>query len=494
MKYLLLLICFNVFAQERSASIVLHQTPHHFKKTDRRFLSFAIDTAQVVGIKFWRAKKQASFDFSDSRLRYYSKFLSPAILRVGGTDADRVFYQMNPSQTLPGDYLYPFSVSHWDGLYSFAQDLSFDVMFTVNAGPGPRERKEWKSDNFESLLQYVSSKKHHVAYWELGNEINYYFMEHGISHVLSGSQYSRDFERFHKTVDGFFPRSKVVGPSSMYVPVLGEPLSFLFGEMKSFLKHSFENKFNTPDVVTWHYYPQQSERCGWMRTRAATPTLMLDPEKLDDVGRWADEVNYLAKRYSQKSSVWLGETGNAQCGGMPGVSDTFAGSLWWLDELGLMATKGQEVVIRQTLVGSDYGLIDDQTYLPRPDYWASLMWKYFMGEQPLLISSSDKKLRVYAHCSKRAPENVVFLLINIGSEAVMVRSGLSGKIARITAQDLFGKRIKINDTSISEDTKVEDFFGVLEGMPAAKESFLMESTSYAFVVGDKKHSALCSSR
>src|SRR5919201_613535 len=99
--------------------------------------------------------------------------------------------------------------------------------------------------------------------------------------------------------------------------------------------------------------------------------------------RWAQLVERARTQYSPGAEVWLGESGNAQCGGEPGVSDALAGTLWWVDQLGALARRGQRVVFRQTLVGSDYGLLDDQTLDPRPDYWASILWKRVMGTKVL---------------------------------------------------------------------------------------------------------------
>ena len=50
------------------------------------------------------------------------------------------------------------------------------------------------------------------------------------------------------------------------------------------------------------------------------------------------------------------ETGHALYGGEPGLSDTYLSSIWWLDQLGLLAREGVSRVFRQSLVGSDYGL------------------------------------------------------------------------------------------------------------------------------------------
>ena len=80
------------------------------------------------------------------------------------------------------------------------------------------------------------------------------------------------------------------------------------------------------DIVTWHYYPQQSRRCP-MATRRAGPEPLLHPGFLDESELHARELEGLVQKYAPQAELWLGETGNAQCGGEPEASDRFAGSL-----------------------------------------------------------------------------------------------------------------------------------------------------------------------
>jgi hypothetical protein len=41
--------------------------------------------------------------------------------------------------------------------------------------------------------------------------------------------------------------------------------------------------------------------------------------------------------------------------------------------MGRLAQRGVSVIFHNTLAASDYGLIDQQTLEPRPDYWAALL-------------------------------------------------------------------------------------------------------------------------
>jgi len=135
-------------------------------------------------------------------------------------------------------------------------------------------------------------------------------------------------------------------------------------------------------------------------------------------------------------ACWLGETGSAQVGGQPGVSGTWAATVWWLDQLGLLALEGQEVQCRQTLAGADYGLLLEGGLAPTPDYWASLLWRRAMGTRAYAVAlSADAPLtlRVYCHSTRRGgigggagggageQQGRTFLVINLGRRAVTLR-------------------------------------------------------------------------
>lgn len=410
---------------------------------DARFLSVALDTSQIVGGRWWSrsgaveigrgARRTAPFDLTRPELVSLARALGPAYLRVGGTEADHVYYdverravgnddearkdEVSPRELAPGFEL-ALTAPTWDTLADFADTAGLDLMFTLNAGPGTRSRDgAWNGGNAEALLAYAHARGDRVPVWELGNEVNGYWFIHGLEQRVSGAQYAADIARARRAVRRWYPDARIAGPGSLYWPTVGEPLRPVFGMLEEFLEHG-ARAAEPADIISWHFYPQQSRRCP-VATRRASREQLLEPNHLDEVGRWANELTALRDRHAPQAEVWLGETGNAQCGGEPGVSDRFVASLWWLDELGLAARRGQAVVVRQTLAGSEYGLLDDATLEPRPDYFASLLWKQLMGSTVLEVrAEGNPYLRVYAHCAANAaePGAAVILAINTSTE------------------------------------------------------------------------------
>jgi hypothetical protein len=83
-------------------------------------------------------------------------------------------------------------------------------------------------------------------------------------------------------------------------------------------------------------------------------------------------------RFSPGAPIWITETAQTACGGDP-WSSTFLDTFRYVDQLGRFARNDVAVVFHNTLAASDYALIDDVTWQPRPNYWAALLWRYYGG-------------------------------------------------------------------------------------------------------------------
>jgi heparanase 1 len=466
--------------------VEIHVSDQTVAEVRERFLSFTIDIAQVVGGKFWGSADQVdwvaggsspvdAYDFDRPRLRRLAQNLAPAYLRIGGTAADETYYQMASScSTPPAPYHYTLTREGWDAVNRFAQEAGLGLVFTLNAGRGPRDSNDqWKPENACELMEYCVEKGYKVAAWGFGNEPNFFPFAHDL--WLSIEQFTDEYASLKDALEQIMPGTQLLGPACAFWPVIGELLP-VFPRFLERVGHLL-------DVVTWHYYPQQSRRSPFA-TRRASPTRMLSPIFLDETGRWATWVEGLRDNDAPQAEIWLEETGNAQCGGEPGLSDRFVAGFWWLDLLGCLARSGQKVIMRQNLSGADYSLINEVSLDPNPDYWNSILWKRLMGREVLDVQLSRQRpdLRVYAHRSGRArSEMITILAMNINREVSLDLEfdSSSLEVYRCTADDWMGKDVMLNGHTLM--VLPDGFLPEIEPMIVPKSSLDLPPLSYAFV-------------
>jgi len=71
----------------------------------------------------------------------------------------------------------------------------------------------------------------------------------------------------------------------------------------------------------------------------------------------------------------------------------------YVHQLGSLARIGVQAVMHNTLAASDYGLIDEATLAPRPNYWSAVLWRRLMGSTVLEAAAPRCPTEyVYAHC------------------------------------------------------------------------------------------------
>ena len=168
---------------------------------------------------------------------------------------------------------------------------------------------------------------------------------------------------------------------------------------------------HTPDAVSFHFYGAGSQRCG------ESP---FGHDKEDALsGRWLGQVDSaiatttkLRDRAAPDAPLWITETAETACGGNPWAA-MFTDVFRFTDQLARAARQGVQVYMHNTLSASDYGLLDETTHAPRPNYWAAWLWRNFMGTQVLDAGESSEGLHLYAHCLRDQRGGVAVLAINL---------------------------------------------------------------------------------
>lgn len=183
---------------------------------------------------------------------------------------------------------------------------------------------------------------------------------------------------------------------------------------------------------------------------------------------------------------WLTETADAACGGNP-WGGTFLDTFRYLDQLGRLAKQGVQVVIHNTLVASDYGLLDEQTFTPKPSYWGALLWRKFMGTMVLESGVPIQAgLHVYAHSLRDVPGGVALLVINTDKAAARtLKLPIASERYTLSATSakLDDKRVWLNGEVLQ--LRADDALPRLAGVPAPAGEISFAPATITFLAAPK---------
>ena len=136
--------------------------------------------------------------------------------------------------------------------------------------------------------------------------------------------------------------------------------------------------------------------------------------------RLTNTTRSLRDRFEPGKPLWITETADAACGGNPWAS-TFLDTFRYLVEHASLARRGVKVIMHNTLAASDYGLLDQNTFEPRPNYWASVLWHKLMGTTVLDPQFLPRpNTYVYAQCLEGRHGGVTLLVINADRQRSLI--------------------------------------------------------------------------
>ncbi len=198
----------------------------------------------------------------------------------------------------------------------------------------------------------------------------------------------------------------------------------------------------------------------------------------------------LRDRYDPGKTLWVTETADAACGGNPWAS-TFLDTFRYLNQHASLAQRGVKVIAHNTLASSDYGLLDENTFEPRPNYWAALLWSKLMGATVLKPNpSSAPNLYLYAQCLRDTPGGVALLAINADrnvAHAIELRT--ASERYTLTASKLEGKSVELNGNELK--LGAGDALPQLKGTPVKAGSIALPPASITFLAVPTANNRSC---
>ena len=309
--------------------------------------------------------------------------------------------------------------------------------------PGARDAAgRWQSDQARRFFAYTRSVGGRIAATEFMNEPTLAAMG-GAPKGYDAAAYGRDFKAFAAFMKDSEPDVMVLGPGSVgetAAPQSSPPSSSEFISTRDLLAASGPGI----DAFSYHHYGAVSQRCAPGQT---TPEAALSEAWLASTGRTLAYYQSLRDEFAPDKPMWLTETAEAACGGNPWAS-TFLDTFRYLDQLGRLARAGVQMVAHNTLAASDYGLLDEKTLRPRPNYWAALLWRRLMGTI-VLDAGVHHGMHLYAHCRRDVRGAVTLLAINTDrTAAVTLRLPVSSERYTLSADDMQSAEVKLNGTAL----------------------------------------------
>jgi hypothetical protein len=472
-----------------------------------RFLSYNIEMTEVTGGRFWRpygaagaAKDDERFayrpalDLTNPRLRMLAHALGPAYVRFSGTWANTTFFSESdtPPQKPPEGFSAVLTKAEWKAAIEFAHavDAASVVSFATSAGARDASG-HWRPDNADKWLRYTQSVGGEIAAAEFANEPNFIALTQAPA-GYQAADYRGDYQRFYVWLRSISPRTRILAPGAAE---LGQPLATItrfFSGMKVLRAGELlASNSPRPDALSFHYYGGSSERCNiavfGTRERNATSESWL--AGIDDAIRSAAR---LRDRFAPGAPLWITESGESACGGNPWAK-TFLDTFRFTDQLARSARQGISVFMHNTLSASDYGLLDETTLLPRPNYWAALLWRRLMGSIVLDARTAAGDLHLYAQCQREVPGGVVVLAINLQKDRPRVlQVGAAGKLFALTEAPSGPAQAALNGKLLSlgpDDTLPE-----LQGIPVGPGPVRLAPASINFLAFDTAHQDSCAAQ
>ena len=475
--------------------------PEQVAEIDERFSSYNVEMAEVVGGDFWipydqmdttrtaeigatlelgedqnRYRYRAPVDLSNERLRTLARGLSPAFMRVSGSWANYVYFQDNDSTKLeqaPEGFRNVLSREEWRGVLDFAAATDADLMtsFTISSGVRDADGR-WTPDQARQLLDFTKEEGGTVDAVQFFNEPN--MPEYaGAPKGYTAQDFAVDVQRFTDFIHQALPGVPIAGPDAVgeggLMPAgMAMPLS-----TDDLLSATPQPAF---DVFAYHHYGGVSRRC-------ATEPPMHSPVDSALTDTWLRKTLGTYAFYKEQhdlhlpnTPIWLTETAEAACGGNPWAAE-WIDVFRYLSQMGLLAREDVKIVMHNTLTASEYGLLDQATHTPRPNYWAALLWRRLMGTQVYDPGVDGGRLGVYLHSHRNDPDAKTLLLINPTESPMTVDVPAPGQRYTLTSDSLRSKTVFLNgeELALTDADELPELNGV------ATEAGTLEVPGYGVV-------------
>ena len=477
-------------------------------------VSYNVEMTEVTGGTFWKAYTPEQIagteqfppikgmhemanlmqwydpiESTNPRLIKLAKELGPVWVRVSGTWATKTYYDFEGKGETPEGYQNRMTKEQWTNILDFVDAVGAKILISVANCQGLHSTEEpWNPSQAEQIFNLSIEHGHPIDAVEFTNEPNMMEMT-GFPKGYQPEHFRRDQDLFHKWVRKHHPNCLIVGPCSTDPSVMrmgsgdnkgGAGIADVFPSCTT--GDLMDGCTEKLDVFSYHYYNGISERLA-----SVMPTMHWQPEQattepyLAMAGECARGFAPLRDKYCPGGEMWVTESGDAGGGGDTWAS-TYLDVFRTLNELGEFASVTDGVIFHNTLASSDYGYLKHGTFVPRPNYFAVLLWNKIMGttvydsETPI-----SEGAHVFCHSRRDGKEGTAWLVINNSTtETTTVELPKDADAYVLSADGLRASVMKLNgkDLVLGENDELPELApvkvsGKVELAPATCAYFVM---------------------
>lgn len=473
-------------SNDSQVALTLH--PEEMNKVSEvspRYQSYNVEMVEVVGGEFWRPYSQMEkdaegnvlfpelgdgydvsqkdprmymklepIDLQNPRLLALAKGLAPAYVRVSGTWANAVYFQPEgaaPIAEAPKGFVNILTADQWRGVVEFSKAADAEIVTSFAVSNGVRDAKGlWTPVEAQKILDYTKSLGGKIAASELFNEPTMPTAGGEMSADYDATNYAQDMALFHDWAKREAPEMIVLGPGTVGEGLDGVDFSLLGAGNLTAEELMTTEPVAKFDALSYHHYGAASMRMF----RNGEPFSIqkenaLTPQWLTTTDGALEHYKELRDKYMPQAKIWNTETAEAAAGGDP-FAATYRDTFRYLYQLASNARHGLYVHIHNTLVASEYSLIDQVDLTPKPNYWAAYLWNHLMGTDVLDAGNSGiDGLYLFAHATKGSEAgNKTILLINTNDTPYTIGATKGAKLYQLTADSLDAKEVYLNGTKL----------------------------------------------
>ncbi len=430
---------------------------------DERFQAYNVEMVEVTGGRFWapyggpegeRYRERPPIDLANPRLVALARHLGPSLMRVSGTWANNTYLEAEGEDLSapPAGFVQVLTRDQWRGVVDFANAVDAPIVTSFAVSNGTRDADGvWQTEQAQRLADLTQEAGGTIYAAEFFNETNVPSAAPEMPQGYTADDYATEFGLFKSWASEALPDMLILGPGGVGEGGLltDVPVPGLGGFIPT--EEMAKRTPNSVDVFSYHYYGTVSQRCESMGIGTADKDAALSAEWLDLTLRDYDVYAAIRDQYEPGKPIWNTETAQAACGGSPWAA-SFLDSFRYLNQLGVLAQRGVQVVMHNTLAASDYALINQDTLEPRPNYWAAVLWRRLMDRTVLASPQSPApELRLFAQCLRGTPGGVSVLALNTGTAQHSLAVGNSATAWVMTGAPIDTQSVSVNGVVPSLD-------------------------------------------